>query len=84
MAEAAAVVAKPRRTRIPAKLFVQVWQTCASLDEVIEKTGMTRLSAGTRARTLRKHGVPLQKFNRVAIAKTDLVALTELAKSLQK
>lgn len=68
-----------KKTRVPAKLFVQVWQQAANLDEVCEKTGLRRISAQTRARVYRTKGVALKKFRRQGISKTDYTALATLA-----
>ncbi len=66
-----------KKTRIPAKLFVQVWQQASSIDEVCKKTGLKRISAQTRARSYRIKGVALKKFSRAGYTKTDYSALAE-------
>jgi hypothetical protein len=57
--------------------FIKIWQTASTLDEVCEKTKMSKSSAYSRAAGYRKRGIPLQKFSRAK--KTDWETLADLA-----
>lgn len=67
---------------ISAEEFVRIWQTAASKEEVIEKTGLSLEMTRGKAAKLRKIGVPLKKFNSMG-TKLDVQALIALAESLQ-
>ena len=44
--------------------FIVVWQESQTLDEVAEKTGLSKTSASTRAAGLRARGVELKLYPR--------------------
>lgn len=70
----------PRELVTPEK-FVRVWQEANSLDEVVEKTGLTKHQASARATHYRSKGVPLKHFKK---PKMDWGALKKLAKEVEE
>lgn len=70
--------------KITAVDFVTIWQKSSNLDEVCEKTGMSRITASARATRYRKNGVPLKKHPRQHQPLIDFDELTALAKKLAK
>jgi hypothetical protein len=59
--------------------FIKAWQTSATTAEVCKKTGQTNSAASSRARLLRKIGIPLKKMRMGRTAKMDLEAMKKLA-----
>lgn len=62
----------PRRGRPPkveSKIFQEVWESSASLQDVAEALGMTKTSASVKASNLRKQGHELRQFRRGRVAK---------------
>ena len=57
----------PRRGRPPkveSKIFQEVWESSASLQDVAEALGMSKTSASVKASNLRKQGHELRQFRR--------------------
>jgi len=53
-----------RSPSVPAKVFIQAWQTSSNVKEVMEKTGIRRPATATsRAVSMRKRGIPLKKYS---------------------
>lgn len=48
--------------RIPAELFVRIWQESASAEDAAHRIGVTRSAASSRATWLRQKGIELRKF----------------------
>ena len=65
------------RKKLTPEEFIKLWQT-HTLEEMMEKTGWTRLALVNRAKHYRGKGVPLRQFR--ATVHTDWQALAELAK----
>lgn len=70
--------------KITAVDFVTIWQKSPTLDEVCEKTGMSRITACARATRYRKAGIPLKKQTRQHRPTLDVDGLASLAKKLAK
>ena len=70
--------------KITAVDFVTIWQKSPTLDEVCEKTGMSRITACARAARYRKIGIPLKKQPRQGRPTIDVDSLSALAKKLTK
>ncbi len=65
-------------TRVTAEAFVEAWQTSDTLDEIVERTGLTHRHASSRASFYRKNGIPLKMFRRTHL---DWETLAEIAKN---
>jgi response regulator of citrate/malate metabolism len=75
---------KARKAEVTAENFVRAWQTSETIEEVCQKTGMTRISCRQRAYQLRKKEVPLKKVvGGIGGRKVDYDALKKLAESLE-
>lgn len=61
--------------------FIRIWQTSRSVREVETKTGLSRQAVNIRSHSMRKHGVPLKKMERVG---KDWSRLIELAKQFEE
>lgn len=70
--------------------FVRLWQAAASLEELIEQTGLTIGRARDRARYYRSRGVPLKELWRAEPGARrgrkplDVEALTDIAEKTLK
>ena len=74
---AAPVAVRRSRKVVENVSFVTEWQKANSLGDVAKQFDMSVSSASAKANFLRKSGVPLKKFSRVA-AKADYAALAAL------
>lgn len=71
----------PINPAISAEAYIRLWQTSETMEEVLEKSGLSQEIARGKAAKLRKIGVPLKKFDTRG-TKLDVAALIALAKSL--
>ena len=67
--------------RIPAKKFIEVWQTSNTLADVAVRVGSKKTACSVRASNLRNRGIPLKSF-RTVTTHLDIPTLIEYAQSL--
>jgi len=72
------------RTNVPMLDFVTAWSTSSNVQEVADKLGITKESAGQRASQYRtKHGINLKKFTAGGTgSRLDINAANELIAQL--
>ena len=72
------------RELVPAEKFVELWQTCQTLKELVEKTGYSDANTAChRASKFRRQGVPL-KYYMQGNKQQQWFALAEQARALLK
>ncbi len=69
------------RKSLTAEDFVRLWQRAQTLDEVSERSGLSKGACSCRANNYREHGVPLKRFH-AAVVRPDYHALAKLAQEL--
>lgn len=69
------------KKRQSAEEFVKNWQSAKSLDDLMQKTGSTRLALSSRAANYRKRGIEMRKFpSGHKGPRIDVAVLSALAK----
>jgi len=75
-----------KRTRapsVPAKDFIRIYNSSASVDEVVEKTGLARHTVMQRASEFRrKHGINMRRFPQSMPARNDWEELAAFAQEV--
>lgn len=74
----------PKLQKVEAEEFVTIWQTADSIEEVIEKTQLQRVTVLMRSCKYRKRGIPLKRFYSGKGSAIDVGGLRKLAVSLEK
>lgn len=74
---------RSRATSVPAKDFIRIYNSSASVDEVVEKTGLARHTVMQRASEFRrKHGIKMRRFPQSMPARNDWEELAAFAEQV--
>jgi hypothetical protein len=74
----------PKRRKISVEEFVEIWQKCNSVDEVVQLTGMSYGTVTTKATLTRRKGYELKGMSKKAEDPEVAAAQAELMEILRK